>query len=408
VWGSRRLSVRDIEESYRLRYQHNWLLGVVSAVGSYALSLAYLALYGRYVSDTLSGARAVRSRYFLVPTCPWPQAANHVLLSGLMRNAPEIQEVQCALRRAVPRARDADDGGRRPGLARDDRRSTRVQTCPEEECGSECRVLIDHDANPDHSCAGVGSRLGAAVPKVLVHVNGRPDAASRARAVPRRGRSGHRGCQPGGARSRGGVAAREPGLRRVGRPAAPTGMLDAISGAYDEICRSQPDRIWVTWCDQIAVHRRTVARLAEIETTEDEPDLVMPTCCGPSPYIHFDRDLDERITGVRERREGDVMPADRRERPGALRSGARRLTCATFDAMPTRQVAAAARHASGTSCRSFRVWRSRDACSRSRASIRFEAVGINTPEELRRVERHLADARLAPGGVADGPAQVKP
>src|SRR6476620_3067274 len=48
VWGSRRLSVRDIQESYRLRYRKNLLLGAVSYIGSHALSLAYLFLFGRY------------------------------------------------------------------------------------------------------------------------------------------------------------------------------------------------------------------------------------------------------------------------------------------------------------------------------------------------------------------------
>jgi len=61
VWGSRRLSVRDIQESYRLRYRKNLLLGAVSYVGSHALSLAYLFLYGRYISDTLSAVRAIRA-----------------------------------------------------------------------------------------------------------------------------------------------------------------------------------------------------------------------------------------------------------------------------------------------------------------------------------------------------------
>ena len=62
MWGSRRLSVRDIHESYRLRYRHRALLGAISYAGSHVLSLLYLALYGRYVSDTLSAARAVRVR----------------------------------------------------------------------------------------------------------------------------------------------------------------------------------------------------------------------------------------------------------------------------------------------------------------------------------------------------------
>jgi 2-phospho-L-lactate transferase/gluconeogenesis factor (CofD/UPF0052 family) len=94
VWGSRRLSVRDMEESYRLRYRHNWLLGTVSAVGSHALSLAYLVLYGRYVSDTLSGARAMRTTHYLASAARLDdKQGNQELLSALMRQRAEIQEV---------------------------------------------------------------------------------------------------------------------------------------------------------------------------------------------------------------------------------------------------------------------------------------------------------------------------
>ncbi|MGH9802461.1 MAG: hypothetical protein ACRD82_19010, partial [Blastocatellia bacterium] len=67
VWGSRRLSVKDIHESYKLRYRHNTVLGAISYFGSHLLSLAYLLRYGRYLSDTLSAARAVLT--FLLRAC---------------------------------------------------------------------------------------------------------------------------------------------------------------------------------------------------------------------------------------------------------------------------------------------------------------------------------------------------
>ena len=67
VWGSRRLSVRDIEESYRFRYSASALGGTISYLGSYALSLACLVLYGRYITDTLSGVRAIRAADVLRP-----------------------------------------------------------------------------------------------------------------------------------------------------------------------------------------------------------------------------------------------------------------------------------------------------------------------------------------------------
>lgn len=94
VWGSRRLSVRDIQESYRLRYRHKTVLGAISAVGSHALSLQFLALYGRYVSDTLSGARAVRTSDVLAAECPLAhKLVNHYLLATLLRRRAAMLEI---------------------------------------------------------------------------------------------------------------------------------------------------------------------------------------------------------------------------------------------------------------------------------------------------------------------------
>ena len=94
VWGSRRLSVRDIQASYRLRYRKNLVLGAVSFIGSHALSLAYLFLYGRYVSDTLSAVRAVRASDALEAGIDLTEKqANHQLLSELLRRKADILEI---------------------------------------------------------------------------------------------------------------------------------------------------------------------------------------------------------------------------------------------------------------------------------------------------------------------------
>jgi 2-phospho-L-lactate transferase/gluconeogenesis factor (CofD/UPF0052 family) len=94
VWGSRRLSVRDIHESYRLRYKSNVLLGAISYAGSHLLSLAYLALYGRYISDTLSAVRAVRASDALAAGIDLTHKdANQRLLSRLLRRRAEILEL---------------------------------------------------------------------------------------------------------------------------------------------------------------------------------------------------------------------------------------------------------------------------------------------------------------------------
>jgi 2-phospho-L-lactate transferase/gluconeogenesis factor (CofD/UPF0052 family) len=94
VWGSRRLSVRDIEESYRFRYQRNAVAGAVSYLGSYVLSLACLMLYGRYITDTLSGVRAMRAGDALDPRVDLTgRSLNHVLLASLLRRKAEILEL---------------------------------------------------------------------------------------------------------------------------------------------------------------------------------------------------------------------------------------------------------------------------------------------------------------------------
>jgi hypothetical protein len=94
VWGSRRLSMRDVEEALRLRYSHNWLLKMTSHFGSHLLSFLYLALFGHYITDTLSGARAVRARYVReLNVDPDHKLANHQLLAGLLRDRAEVLEI---------------------------------------------------------------------------------------------------------------------------------------------------------------------------------------------------------------------------------------------------------------------------------------------------------------------------
>lgn len=94
VWGSRRLSVRDIEESYRFRYSASTLSGTISYLGSHALSAACLLLYGRFISDTLSGVRAIRAADVFDPRVDLSHKnANHVLLSRLLRRKAEILEI---------------------------------------------------------------------------------------------------------------------------------------------------------------------------------------------------------------------------------------------------------------------------------------------------------------------------
>jgi 2-phospho-L-lactate transferase/gluconeogenesis factor (CofD/UPF0052 family) len=121
VWGSRRLSVTDIQESYRLRYRDNALQGTISAIGSHVLSLQYLALYGRYVADTLSGARVVRAADALRVGVPLThKLINHYLLSSLLRRQADVMEIPVQFFAMSPnqaRRTSVGDGLRSIGIA---------------------------------------------------------------------------------------------------------------------------------------------------------------------------------------------------------------------------------------------------------------------------------------------------
>ena len=94
VWGSRRLSVSDVRASYQFRYQRNWLLGIVSRVGSHALSLMYLVFYGHFISDTLSGLRLVKTKVFRDFDLNVEQASfNQRLLCKLLRGKGTVYEM---------------------------------------------------------------------------------------------------------------------------------------------------------------------------------------------------------------------------------------------------------------------------------------------------------------------------
>lgn len=167
--------------------------------------------------------------------------------------------------------------------------------------------------------------------------------------------------------------------------AEPTGMLDAVSLGCEAALRWSPDRIWITWCDQIAVHPDTVTRLASLE---GESSVTLPLLARDAPYIHFDRGVDGRITAVRQRREGHEMPPRGVSDIGLFSLSARAA------AIDLRAFAASATPDPGTGERNFLPFiphaAARGPVVTIEATEDIEAVGINTPDDLARIEVHLA------------------
>lgn len=241
--------------------------------------------------------------------------------------------------------------------------------------------------------AGTGSRLGASRPKLLVPVGGVPmidmlrdiyagvaDAAVvvvSPAALPQ-------------------VREHVAGWRlpvRLVVQAEPTGMLDAILLGVAALPASGPD-VWITWCDQVAVRRDTVERLAAERAAHPGAAAILPTLRRTDPYIHFARDQAGALSAVLQRREGDAMPPAGESDMGLFvlsPEAARRLPEFAAGAEPGR--ATGERNflpvlpwlaAAGLEVRTFP------------ASDDMEAVGVNTPDDLAAIERYLAGRQDAP------------
>jgi bifunctional UDP-N-acetylglucosamine pyrophosphorylase/glucosamine-1-phosphate N-acetyltransferase len=237
--------------------------------------------------------------------------------------------------------------------------------------------------------AGLGSRLGSTLPKLLHPVAGAPmidHLAALYRAHVTRWVFVCRPADDAAVRA----ACERLGLAAdvVHQPSA-TGMLDALLIPVSLVAACAPDFVWLTWADQIAIHPLTVLRLASTARVSPRPALVMPTSLRPAPYIHFDRDAARRIVAVRQRREGDVMPE-----MGEADCGLFSLTRPAYvDLLPAYAGEAAARGAS-TGERNFLpfvAWLQARARIETFPSMEpIESVGVNTPEDQADVERGLA------------------
>jgi bifunctional N-acetylglucosamine-1-phosphate-uridyltransferase/glucosamine-1-phosphate-acetyltransferase GlmU-like protein len=147
-------------------------------------------------------------------------------------------------------------------------------------------------------------------------------------------------------------------------------------------------RLWITWCDQIGVHPNTVAALDRMSRERADAHAILPTSRQVSPYIHLDRDAESRITRIRQRREGDEMPEIGESDMGLFSLS----PDAYFNLLP--QFGREATQSASTRERNFLpflpwlVQRGHTVLTFASTDER-EAIGINTPDDRRRLEAYL-------------------
>ncbi len=242
--------------------------------------------------------------------------------------------------------------------------------------------------------AGAGRRLGGDRPKALTLVAGRPMIDWLLdRHLPHAAHVVVIASPAAEAALRAHLAARGAPAELVVQERA-MGMLDAIRLAEPALrARSPlPSWVWITWCDQVAVSASTAARLASAcDVASPDIAVVMPTISRAGPYIHLERDAEGRIARILQARERDPMPP-RGEGDLGLFALSRR---AYFEELARYDAEDAAR-GSGTGERNFLPFlpwlRGRGDVRTFPVEDEIESIGINTREELERVEKHLHGA----------------
>ena len=250
--------------------------------------------------------------------------------------------------------------------------------------------------NPDTvliiPAAGAGTRLQSSTPKVLAEVNGKAmidhlfDRYSK--TVGRFVLVVHPSFE---ALVRNHVAQVAPSLdiQLASQPKA-TGMLDAILLALEPVQRAPAERVWITWCDQIGVHPDTVSELSRLSRERQDAAAIFPTSRQAPPYIHLERDAEGRLTNIRQRREGDRMPD-----VGESDMGLFSLSANAYSTLLP-QFGREVRQESRSGERNFLPFLPWLAL-RGHSVVTFpstnaiEAIGINTPDDRRRLEAYLRD-----------------
>ncbi len=167
---------------------------------------------------------------------------------------------------------------------------------------------------------------------------------------------------------------------------APRGMADAVWQTKEAV--HSPSTL-VIWGDQIALTPQTIAAAMALHDSRPHAALTFPTVWRKDPYIHFERDAEQRLTGVYQAREATTRLAEGENDCGLFLFNTERLFAVLQEAMTSGS-------GKGSKTGEFnllpllpRFDKKPDDVATLRISNSEETLGINTPEEAAVLSRIL-------------------
>jgi len=154
--------------------------------------------------------------------------------------------------------------------------------------------------------AGIGSRLGHNLPKILYPIADRTVldwlldflSGNCSRLVFVLSPAGRAPVEQA-------LMSRIPNRYDIVVQETPTGMGDAVQLGLSV---ARTPQVVLVWGDQVALRKSSVEACMRIHRGCLGADVTCPTVWRANPYIHFERDNLGRLSGVRQAREGDAMP----------------------------------------------------------------------------------------------------
>lgn len=235
--------------------------------------------------------------------------------------------------------------------------------------------------------AGKGTRLGSACPKALFKVAGKTllEWVS-APLMPYCERFVYVAAPESADAIRDVAESILPGRCTVVIQPEATGMGDAVLRAEAVVDSRET---LVTWIDQIAVARATIAACFHLRQSVPNASLILPTVVKSEPYIQFiRRQSDMRIMEVRQKREGDAVDLTGENDCGTFLF----RTDALFDALRTNPAALVGRRTGELNLLPIIPWMENvgDGVLTIRIACESEAVGVNTPQDAEFLAAHLS------------------